>query len=37
MRELVFDKAKARGLPIILVTHDPSDAEAAGGEVLRIG
>ena len=37
MRELVFDKAKTRGLPMILVTHDPSDAEAAGGEVLRIG
>jgi putative thiamine transport system ATP-binding protein len=37
MRELVFDKAKTRGLPMILVTHDPSDAEAAGGEILRIG
>jgi putative thiamine transport system ATP-binding protein len=37
MRELVFDKAKTRGLPVILVTHDPSDAAAAGGEILRIG
>ena len=37
MRELVFDKAKTRGLPVILVTHDPSDAQAAGGEILRIG
>jgi putative thiamine transport system ATP-binding protein len=37
MRELVFDKAKTRGLPVILVTHDPSDAEAAGGEIFRIG
>jgi putative thiamine transport system ATP-binding protein len=37
MRELVFDKANTRGLPMILVTHDPSDAEAAGGEILRIG
>ncbi len=37
MRALVFDKAKTRGLPVILVTHDPSDAEAAGGEILRIG
>ena len=36
-RELVFDKARARGLPVILVTHDPSDAEAAGGEIFRIG
>lgn len=37
MRELVFSKARDRGLPIIMVTHDPSDAEAAGGQVLRIG
>ena len=37
MRVLVFDKARTRGLPVILVTHDPSDAEAAGGEILRIG
>jgi putative thiamine transport system ATP-binding protein len=37
MRELVFEKARTRGLPVILVTHDPSDAEASGGEVLRIG
>jgi putative thiamine transport system ATP-binding protein len=37
MRELVFDKARTRGLPVILVTHDPSDAAAAGGEILRIG
>jgi putative thiamine transport system ATP-binding protein len=37
MRELVFGKARAAGLPVILVTHDPSDAEAAGGQVIRIG
>ena len=36
MRELVFEKAGTRGLPVILVTHDPSDAAAAGGEILRI-
>jgi putative thiamine transport system ATP-binding protein len=36
MRELVFGKARARGLPVILVTHDPSDAEAAGGQVVTI-
>ena len=34
MRRLVFDHAKARGLPVILVTHDPADAEAAGGELF---
>jgi putative thiamine transport system ATP-binding protein len=37
MRELVFGKAWAAGLPVILVTHDPSDAEAAGGQLIRIG
>jgi putative thiamine transport system ATP-binding protein len=37
MRELVFSKASARGLPVILVTHDPSDAEAAGGKLVKIG
>jgi putative thiamine transport system ATP-binding protein len=37
MRELVFGKARARGLPVILVTHDPSDAKAAGGQVITIG
>ncbi len=34
MRRLVFDHAKARNLPVVLVTHDPADAEAAGGEVF---
>lgn len=34
IRRLVFDHAKARDLPVILVTHDPTDAAAAGGPVL---
>lgn len=34
MRTLVFDHARARNLPVILVTHDPADAQAAGGEVF---
>lgn len=34
MRTLVFDHARARNLPVILVTHDPADAEAAGGDVF---
>lgn len=29
-RELVFSKAKASALPVILVTHDPSDAPEHG-------
>ena len=37
MRELVFAKARAGRLPVLLVTHDEADAEAAGGPVVRIG
>ena len=37
MRELVFSKARAGGLPVILVTHDEADAAAAGGPIARIG
>lgn len=36
-RELVFDRARAAGLPVVLVTHDAADAEAAGGPVVEIG
>lgn len=34
IRNLVFNAAKSRGLPVILVTHDPEDAHAAGGPIL---
>lgn len=37
IRNLVFAQARARHLPVLLVTHDGADAEAAGGDVLRIG
>jgi putative thiamine transport system ATP-binding protein len=37
MRELVFSRARAAGLPAILVTHDSDDAQAAGGRVIEIG
>ena len=37
MRELVFARAREAGLPVILVTHDEADAEAALGPVIRIG
>ena len=30
-RDLVFERARAAGLPVVLVTHDAADAEAAGG------
>ena len=36
-RRFVFEHAAARGLPVLLVTHDFADAEAAGGPVLTIG
>lgn len=35
-RELVFAKARAMHLPVVLVTHDEADAHAAGGAILRI-
>ncbi len=33
IRELVFAQARAKGLPVLLVTHDHADAKAAGGRV----
>jgi len=37
MRHFVFAHARAKCLPTLLVTHDPADAQAAGGPVLEIG
>jgi putative thiamine transport system ATP-binding protein len=34
IRSLVFSTAQSRGLPVILVTHDTEDAEAAGGRIV---
>ena len=34
IRSLVFAHARSRALPVILVTHDPEDAAAAGGPVI---
>jgi putative thiamine transport system ATP-binding protein len=34
IRAHVFGQAREGGLPVILVTHDPDDARAAGGRVL---
>ncbi|MCW3473089.1 ATP-binding cassette domain-containing protein [Limobrevibacterium gyesilva] len=36
LRRVVFDAAAARGLPVLLVTHDHADADAAGGPVLEL-
>jgi putative thiamine transport system ATP-binding protein len=37
MRDLVFERARAWRLPMLLVTHDEADAQAAGGPIVRIG
>ncbi|MDW5315838.1 ATP-binding cassette domain-containing protein [Rhizobium sp. PL01] len=36
-RTLIFSRAKAAGLPILLVSHDQADADAAGGPVVVVG
>ncbi len=37
VRRFVFDHARRRGLPMLLVTHDSADATAAGGPIIAIG
>lgn len=37
VREMVFARAKARALPVLMVTHDAEDASAAGGEIVTLG
>jgi putative thiamine transport system ATP-binding protein len=36
IRELVFDRARRMDLPVLMVTHDQDDAEAAGGDVVKL-
>lgn len=36
VREFVFTHAKANAIPALLVTHDPADADAAGGRVVEL-
>ena len=36
-RSFVFEHAQARGIPTLLVTHDPDDAASAGGPIVRLG
>lgn len=36
-RDFVFAQTRARGLPVLLATHDEADAVAAGGRVVRLG
>jgi putative thiamine transport system ATP-binding protein len=37
VRALVFEEARKYGLPVLLVTHDPEDAKAAGGQIVELG
>ncbi|SEN70470.1 putative thiamine transport system ATP-binding protein [Pseudorhodobacter antarcticus] len=36
IRAFVFDHLRARAIPALMVTHDASDAEAAGGVVVQL-
>lgn len=36
VRELVFARARARALPVLMVTHDAEDAQAAGGVIVTL-
>ncbi|MEZ5753614.1 MAG: ATP-binding cassette domain-containing protein [Paracoccaceae bacterium] len=36
MRAFTFGHIRDRGIPALMVTHDPQDAEAAGGPVIRL-
>jgi putative thiamine transport system ATP-binding protein len=36
VRALVFSTLQRAGLPTLMVTHDPEDAEAAGGRIVSL-
>lgn len=36
VRDLVFQTARERALPVLMVTHDIEDAQAAGGAVIEL-
>ncbi|PZX15064.1 putative thiamine transport system ATP-binding protein [Palleronia aestuarii] len=36
-RTMVFETARRRALPVIMVTHDEADAKAAGGARIQLG
>ncbi len=37
IRNLVFERAKSRQLPVLMVTHDQADADAAHGKIITLG
>jgi putative thiamine transport system ATP-binding protein len=36
MRQFTFDSIRQRRIPALMVTHDPADADAAGGAVTQL-
>lgn len=36
LRALVFDRLRRRGVPALIVTHDPDEAAEAGGPILHL-
>ena len=36
IRSFVFEQARRENLPVVLVTHDEADAEAAKGEIIQL-
>ncbi|PUB11072.1 ATP-binding cassette domain-containing protein [Yoonia sediminilitoris] len=36
VRDMVFERARARLLPVLMVTHDAEDAQAAGGQIITL-
>jgi putative thiamine transport system ATP-binding protein len=36
LRGFVFDHVRAQGIPVLMVTHDPGDAQAAGGRMIAL-
>lgn len=37
VRDFTFAHARAQAVPVLLVTHDPGDAQAAGGRIVTLG
>ncbi len=36
VRDMVFERARARQLPVLMVTHDREDAEASKGQIVTL-
>ena len=37
VRDMVFDLARARALPVLMVTHDVDDARSTDGDIITLG